>query len=115
MLQIKRVYQPAAKSDGLRILVERLWPRGIKKSDLPLDGWNKDVAPSSALRTWFSHDPAKWTEFRKRYFAELQANPEAWEPLLRASKKGKVTLLFSSRDEVHNNAVALREFLSQHT
>jgi uncharacterized protein YeaO (DUF488 family) len=112
MLTIKRAYDPAAKNDGTRFLVERLWPRGIKKVDLPLDAWLPDVGPSTALRKWFSHDPAKWDAFRTRYFRELDARPETWEPIAAAARRGPVTLVFSSRDSVHNNAVALQEYLA---
>jgi len=111
MIKVKRVYEPPAPDDGKRFLVDRLWPRGVKKEALRLDGWLKDVAPSDGLRKWFGHDPAKWDEFRRRYFAELEAKPEAWEPLLEAARAGDVTLLFSARDEAHNNAVALKAFL----
>jgi uncharacterized protein YeaO (DUF488 family) len=111
MILLKRAYDGAGPEDGTRFLVERLWPRGIKKSDLPLDGWLKDVAPSTELRKWFSHDPAKWSDFRRRYRAELQHNPKAWNPLLDAARKGTVTLVFSSHDVEHNNAVVLKEFL----
>lgn len=111
MIRIKRVYDPAASSDGLRMLVERLWPRGMKKEDAKLDAWLKDVAPSTELRKWFSHDPAKWSEFQLRYRAELDQHPEAWQPILDAAKKGKVTLLFSSHDAEHNNVVALQKYL----
>lgn len=111
MIALKRAYDPPARADGARILVERLWPRGIKKADLELSAWNKDVAPSTALRQWFGHDPAKWEEFRKRYFAELRAHPDAATPLLAAARKGRVTLVFSSHDLEHNNAVALKQFL----
>jgi len=111
MIQIKNVRDPVAKSDGLRFLVERLWPRGVKKVDLKLDEWIKDVAPSTELRKWFSHDPAKWESFQKKYVAELKKNPEAWQPILDAAKKKKVTLLFSSHDAEHNNVVALKKFL----
>ena len=112
VIQIKRAYEPASKTDGARILVERLWPRGIKKAALSLDAWLKDVAPSTELRQWFRHDPAKWREFRKRYGRELEQNPEPWERLLRA-RRGRLTLVYSSHDEEHNNAVALKEFLEQ--
>ncbi|MCC6414375.1 MAG: DUF488 domain-containing protein [Opitutaceae bacterium] len=112
-LQIKRAYDPAAKTDGMRLLVERLWPRGIKKEALRLDGWLKDAAPSTELRLWFSHDPAKWPEFQRRYEAELKQRPDAWQPILDAAKQGKVTLLFSSHDAEHNNVVALRRFLKK--
>jgi uncharacterized protein YeaO (DUF488 family) len=113
MIQLKRAYEPASKSDGARYLVERLWPRGVKKESLQVEGWLKDVAPSTDLRKWFSHDPAKWPEFRRRYFEELKANPQAWEPLLAAARRGRVTLVYSSHDSEHNNAVALKEFLQQ--
>ena len=93
------------------MLVERLWPRGIKKSDLPLDDWVKDIAPSTELRKWFSHDPAKWTEFRRRYRAELVTKPEIWKPLLEAARESTITLVYSSHDTEHNNAVVLKEFL----
>jgi uncharacterized protein YeaO (DUF488 family) len=114
MLDIKRVYEPQAEADGTRILVERLWPRGIRKAALRLDGWNKDVAPSTGLRKWFGHEPAKWGEFQKRYFAELERNPQAWEPLVREARRGPLTLLYSSHDSEHNNAVALAAFLLRH-
>lgn len=111
MLALKRAYEKAAPEDGLRFLVERLWPRGIKKANLELDGWLKDVAPSVALRRWFSHDPNKWPEFRRRYFAELDKHPEAWEPVRNAARRGRVTLVYSSHDTEHNNAVALQAYL----
>lgn len=111
MIQIKRVRDPFAESDGVRFLVERLWPRGVKKVNLQIDAWLKDVAPSTELRKWFNHDPARWKEFQKRYFAELKKNPEAWQPILNAKKKATVTLLFSSHDAEHNNVVALKSFL----
>jgi uncharacterized protein YeaO (DUF488 family) len=112
MLALKRVYDEAAPEDGVRFLVERLWPRGIKKTDLRLDDWLKDVAPSTELRRWFAHDPKKWTEFQKRYFAELDRHPEACEPIRSAARHGRVTLIYSSHDAEHNNAVALKEYLS---
>ncbi len=114
MLQLKRVYDSPAESDGTRFLVERLWPRGIKKTDLPMDGWLKDVAPSDELRRWFGHEPAKWDEFRRRYFAELDQHPEAVRPLLDKARRGRVTLLYSARDTEHNNAVALKEYVQRH-
>lgn len=115
MIQLKRVYDPGSSKDGTRFLIERLWPRGIKKSSLHLDGWLKEVGPSHELRRWFSHDPRKWDEFRRRYFSELRHSKEAWAPLLKAARDGRVTLLFSSHDTEHNNAVALREFLMTRT
>jgi len=111
MIVVKRVYEPAQPSDGPRFLVERLWPRGMKKAALPLDGWLKEVAASDLLRRWFSHDPTKWPEFRRRYFAELDGKPDAWRPLLDAARHGTVTLLYSARDRAHNSAVALKEYL----
>lgn len=111
MIQVKRVYEPPAESDGVRLLVERLWPRGVKKKTLQLDGWLREAAPSTALRQWFNHDPAKWTEFQRRYAGELDRHPEAWRPILEAARKGPVTLLFSSRDAGHNNVVALKTYL----
>ena len=109
---LKRAYEPAGKSDGKRVLVERLWPRGIKKEALHLDAWMKDVAPSTELRKWFNHDPERWNEFRNRYFAELAANPESWRALLE-NAPGRLTLVYSSHDQEHNNAVALREYLEK--
>ncbi|MCX6966363.1 MAG: DUF488 domain-containing protein [Verrucomicrobia bacterium] len=114
MIRIKRVYEPAAREDGERFLVERLWPRGIKKEALPMKAWCKEAAPSSELRQWFHHDPAKWTQFEKRYRAELDANPSGWHSLQQAAKHGSVTLLYSSRDTQHNNAVVLASYLKEH-
>jgi len=108
---VKRVYDKPAAQDGARYLVHRLWPRGVKKEALRLEGWLKQVAPSDALRRWFAHDPKRWEEFRGRYFAELNANAAAWKPLLKAAGRGRVTLLFGARDEQHNNAVALQAYL----
>lgn len=113
MIKLKRVYEESSSSDGVCYLVERLWPRGVKKDSLRLDGWLKDVAPSTELRKWFSHDPEKWQEFRRRYFAELGRGPETWRPILLAARTGTVTLLYSSHDTEHNNAVALREYIEQ--
>ena len=111
MLQIKRVYEPAARTDGVRLLVERLWPRGVRKEKLRLDAWLKDVAPSTELRKWFGHDPAKWTEFQRRYWRELDGHLGALQPILDAQSKGVVTLLFSSHDAAHNNVVALKAYI----
>jgi uncharacterized protein YeaO (DUF488 family) len=111
MIQIKRVYDPPGPDDGARFLVERLWPRGIKKTDLVMDAWLKEAAPSTELRQWFGHDPARWSEFRRRYFAELSQRPEAWQPIVAAARRGNVTLLYSARDETHNNALALHDYL----
>ena len=111
MLRLKRAYEPVSRADGMRVLVERLWPRGVSKAELHLDGWLKDVAPSTELRRWFSHDPEKWPEFRARYFRELDSRPESWRPLLSAVRRRTVTLVYSSHDEEHNNAVALKDYL----
>lgn len=111
MIRVKRVYEAATKNDGERFLVDRLWPRGVTRDAAMLNGWLKDVAPSDALRRWFGHDPTKWEEFRRRYFAELDRRPEAYRALLEAAHAGTVTLLFGAKDEEHNNAVALHDFL----
>jgi uncharacterized protein YeaO (DUF488 family) len=113
MIRIKRTYEPSARGDGRRILVERLWPRGMKKEALDADAWLKDVAPSTPLRKWFGHRVERWDEFRRRYRAELRANPEAWSSILAASKRGTVTLLYSAHDLEHNGAVVLREYLTE--
>ena len=111
MLELKRAYDPVSKDDGMRILVDRLWPRGLSKSKLHLDAWLKDVGPTTSLRRWFSHDPDKWLQFRARYFRELDSRPESWRPILSAARGRTVTLVYSSHDREHNNAVALKEFL----
>ncbi len=111
MIKVKRAYQPAEPADGRRYLVDRLWPRGIKKEELPLDGWLREVAPSNELRRWFGHDPARWEGFLQRYFAELEANPLARRLLEEVSGPGVVTLVYSARDPEHNQAVALRAYL----
>jgi uncharacterized protein YeaO (DUF488 family) len=113
MCKLKRVYEREESGDGVRYLVERLWPRGVKKTALRIDGWLKDAAPSTELRKWFSHDPAKWEEFRRRYFAELDRAPEAWAPIREAARQGIVTLLYSSHDAEHNNAAALKEYIER--
>ena len=110
----KRVYEPAAAGDGKRFLVERLWPRGIKKEELPLAGWLKEAAPSAELRRWFGHDPRRWEGFQERYRTELEANPGAWEPLLEEAIHGTVTLLYSAHDKEHNSALVLQLFLQEH-
>jgi len=112
-IQIKRVYDPPGKEDGLRFLVERLWPRGMKKEALQIDAWCKSAAPSNDLRHWFSHDPAKWKEFRRRYLTELTENPVAWQPLLDAAEAGNITLLYSARDTEHNSALVLKSYLEE--
>lgn len=114
MIQIKRAYDSPSVKDGTRFLVDRLWPRAVQKTSLKLESWLKDVAPTPRLRQWFGHDPTKWDEFKRRYFAELKANPAAWQPIVQATRTGTVTLIYSARDTEHNNAVALREFLQEH-
>ena len=111
MITLKRAYEPVAREDGTRFLVERLWPRGVKRDALRLDAWLKDVAPSTKLRQWFGHDPAKWPEFQRRYRAELDRNIGALEPLLKAARHGRVTLIYSSHDQEHNNAVVLKTYI----
>jgi uncharacterized protein YeaO (DUF488 family) len=114
MIRLRRVYDSPSDQDGTRFLVERLWPRGIKKSLLLLDEWLKDAGPSTELRKWFGHDPDRWDTFCSRYFKELHERPESWHPILEAEKRGTVTLLYSSHDTAHNNAVALKNFLDHH-
>ena len=110
-ITLSRVYDHEPHGKRRRYLVERLWPRGIRREEVELDSWAKDVAPSHELRKWFGHDPQRWEEFRRRYFAELDAHPQAWRPLVDAATTGEITLLYSSRDREHNNAIALRDYL----
>ena len=111
MVKTKRVYERAASTDGARFLVDRVWPRGVRKTSLHIEEWLKDVAPSDALRHWFGHDPKKWDEFQRRYFPELEANPDAVKPLLDAMRQGAITLVYGAHDTEHNNAVALKSYL----
>lgn len=113
MIGVKRVYVPPMASDGTRFLVDHLWPRGLKKEEVEVKSWIKAVSPSNELRHWFGHEPAKWKEFQRRYFAELDKKPETWQPLLEAAQEGDITLVFSARDEEHNNAVALKSYLEK--
>ena len=115
MIKLKRAYEPASRRDGYRVLVERLWPRGIRKEDLVLDAWEKEIAPSHELRKWFGHDPKRWSEFQKRYRQELKdsAAAERLHELARRAADGTVTLIFSSHDVEHNNAVVLAEVLER--
>ena len=113
MIRIKRIYEPAEKRDGRRFLVDRFWPRGIKKDAMEAEAWVKEAAPSGSLCKWFGHEPAKWNEFRRRYSRELDERPESWKPLIEAGKAGDITLLFSARDTEHNNAVALKAYLER--
>jgi uncharacterized protein YeaO (DUF488 family) len=112
-LMIKRVYAPQSDADGFRVLIDRLWPRGLSKAKAAVDLWLRGIAPSTALRTWFNHDPARWTEFRCRYAAELDRIPAVVDQLLNQVRQGRVTLLYSAQDETCNNAVALNEYLLQ--
>jgi uncharacterized protein YeaO (DUF488 family) len=114
-IRLSRVYDHEPRSAGKIFLVERLWPRGIRRDEVDLDGWLKDVAPSTELRQWFSHDPNKWQEFHRRYVAELDAHPQAWQLLVEAADAGNVTLLYSSRDREHNSAVVLRDYIQART
>jgi uncharacterized protein YeaO (DUF488 family) len=111
MISIKRVYELPEKMDGKRFLVERLWPRGMRKSELLMDGWLKQAAPSTELRQWFNHEPEKWDEFQSRYLEELEASPEHWIQIKEAARQGNVTLLYSAHDTQHNNALVLMHFL----
>ena len=111
MLKVKRIYDRASPDDGKRILVDRLWPRGLKKEDAKIDEWLKDIAPSDELRKWFAHDPKKWKEFKERYKKELKDKDEILARLKKEMRQGDVTLLYSARDEEHNNAIALKEML----
>ena len=111
-MQVKRVYDQPLKEDGFRILVDRLWPRGLSKEKAKVDLWVKEIAPSDSLRKWFAHDPGKWDEFRTRYFSELDKNKESLS-ILAGQADQPVTLLYGAREEKFNNAVALREYLEK--
>jgi uncharacterized protein YeaO (DUF488 family) len=108
---LKRAYEKPEPDEGVRILVDRIWPRGMKKEDLRLDGWMKDIAPSTALRKWFGHDPRKWDEFRRRYFDELDGRRELVDELRKRAEKGRLTLVFGARETRCNHAAALKEYL----
>jgi uncharacterized protein YeaO (DUF488 family) len=110
-VKIKRAYEPSNASDGTRILVDRLWPRGLSKRKAAIDEWMKDIAPSTALRKWFGHDPGRWPEFRRRYRAELKRKTEQLRQLRAQAQQGPVTLVYSARDEAHNDAVVLRSVI----
>ncbi len=110
-IRLKRAHERPAAGDGARILVDRLWPRGVKKVDAGIDEWIKDIAPSTALRKWFGHDPARWQEFRGRYRIEVHEHPEPFARLRALARQGPITLVYSAHDEAHNDAVALRDFL----
>src|SRR5579864_6334464 len=110
-VKLKRAYEPAAANDGTRILIDRLWPRGVKKADAAVDQWAKDIAPSTSLRKWFGHDPERWTEFRRRYAAEVHQHSAQLNKLRALARQRPITLAFSAHDEVHNDAVVLRDLL----
>ncbi len=113
MIRTKRIYEEPSGDDGARVLVDRLWPRGVSKEEAKVDRWEKDLAPSNKLRRWFGHDPAKWEEFLRRYRTELEGKEEALARLRREAGKGTVTLLYGARDEEHNNAVALKRYIEE--
>ena len=114
MLVVKRVYEPASEEDGFRVLTDRLWPRGVSKEKAAVDVWAKEVAPSTGLRQWFHQNMGEWTEFKKKYLAELKANPDAVDRLLAQMRgKKKICLLFGSKDEEHNQAVVLRDYIAK--
>ncbi|MCL4686660.1 DUF488 family protein [Myxococcota bacterium] len=108
---IRRAYEPPARGDGQRLLIDGIWPRGVAKQQLKIEAWLRDAAPSTRLRQWFDHDPERWEEFRERYFAELDQRRDVVEDLLRRAKAGRITLVYAARDPDYNNAVALREYL----
>lgn len=110
-VRLKRAYEPKDAEDGTRILVDRLWPRGVSKADAALDQWMKEIAPSTGLRKWFGHDPDRWEEFCRRYGAELHQNAELLSQLRSLARHGSVTLLYSAHDEVHNDAIVLKDFI----
>ena len=111
-IRLKRAYEPPELGDGTRILVDRLWPRGIKKADAAIDRWFRDIAPSTELRQWFGHRPQRWPEFRRRYLAELRERPELVEEIRKAARAGPITLVYGARDKAHNDAVVLKELLT---
>jgi len=113
-VRLKRAYEPPAPDDGTRILIDRLWPRGIKKTDAAIDEWMKEIAPSTELRKWFGHDPERWHEFRRRYQSEIRQHSEELDRLRALAQHGRITLVFSAHDEAHNDAVVLRELLLDH-
>ena len=112
-IRLKRAYDQPAKNDGRRVLVDRLWPRGVKKEALELDDWFKDVAPSNDLRHWFGHDPERWEEFKQRYARGLQGQQTLVDDLCSTARQGRLTLVYAASDEAHNNAVALKEYLQK--
>ncbi len=114
-VRLKRAYEPASGSDGTRVLIDRLWPRGVRKADARIDEWMKDIAPSTELRKWFGHDPARWVEFQDRYEAEVRQHSEQLDRLRLLAHEGPLTLVFSAHDEAHNDAVVLRKMILEHS
>lgn len=114
-IRTKRAYARPSRSDGMRILVDHIWPRGLTKETLAVDDWIKAIAPSDQLRKWFNHIPERWEQFQRRYSAELNMHPELWQEIARAARKGPVTLVYAAADTKHNNAVALKNFLDRHS
>ena len=112
-IQLKRAYQKSTPEDGTRILVDRLWPRGLSKKKASIDKWLKEIAPSTELRKWFAHDPARWEEFRQRYKAELQDHADELDEIRRLARTNRITLVYAARDELHNEAVVLRHILTR--
>lgn len=110
-IRLKRAYEPASRDDGVRILVDRLWPRGLRKADAAFDMWMKEIAPSAELRRWFAHDPARWQEFQRRYRAELAQHQTEIAQLRDLARRGPITLIFAARDQNHNEAIVLRDYL----
>jgi uncharacterized protein YeaO (DUF488 family) len=113
MIRVKRAYDELKPDDGMRVLVDRLWPRGKRREDLSITRWFRDLAPSGELRRWFAHSPERWPEFKNRYFDELDKNRAAWQPLLETARSTDVTLVYGARDREHNNAVALKDYLER--
>ena len=110
-IKLKRAYEPPAPDDGTRILIDRLWPRGVKKADAAIDEWMKDIAPSTGLRKWFGHAPARWQKFRRRYQSEIRQHPDEFDRLRTLAQHGRITLVFAAHDEAHNDAVVLKDLL----
>ena len=113
-VKLKRAYEPPAVDDGARILIDRLWPRGVKKANAAIDEWMREIAPSTELRKWFGHDPKRWSEFQHRYESEIRQHPEQFERLRALARRGRITLVFSARDQAHNDAVVLKDLLLGH-
>jgi len=110
-IRVRRAYDPPGRGDGYRVLVDRIWPRGVSKDELGLDEWQKEIAPSTRLRKWFGHDPERWKGFQERYFAELEENQDPVQELIRRARRGRITLVYGARDPDHNQAVALSAYL----